>query len=171
MKTCHDLSYAGHPYIVTDITTNWLIYSQSLVLVALPTADRSLSAPPTTDNIQGDHMANYPQIELYIDGRWKRADGQPVINPADESVLATVPTATRADLDDALAAAEKGFAIWRKTSPAKRAQIILKAASLIRERVDDMAIAMTLEQGKPIDQARLEILRGCALIEWAAPEG
>jgi acyl-CoA reductase-like NAD-dependent aldehyde dehydrogenase len=47
---------------------------------------------------------NYPDIELYIDGRWKRASGQPVINPADESVLGTVPTATRADLDDALAA-------------------------------------------------------------------
>jgi acyl-CoA reductase-like NAD-dependent aldehyde dehydrogenase len=50
---------------------------------------------------------NYPDIELYFDGRWKRASGQPVINPADESVLGTVPTATRADLDDALAAAQR----------------------------------------------------------------
>ena len=116
-------------------------------------------------------MANYPQIDLYIDGRWKHADGQPVINPADESVLGTVPTATRADLDDALAAAEKGFAVWRRTSPAKRAQIILKAASLIRERVNEMAVAMTLEQGKPIEQARLEIIRGCDIIEWDATEG
>jgi succinate-semialdehyde dehydrogenase/glutarate-semialdehyde dehydrogenase len=116
-------------------------------------------------------MANYPQIDLYIDGRWKHAAGQPVINPADESVLGTVPSATRADLDDALAAAEKGFAIWRKTSPAKRAQIILKAASLIRERVNEMAVAMTLEQGKPIEQARLEIVRGCDIIEWDATEG
>ena len=116
-------------------------------------------------------MAEYPLIELYIDGQWKRASGQPIINPADESVLGTVPTATRADLDDALAAAEKGFAIWRSTAPAKRAQIILKAASLIRERVDVMAAAMTLEQGKPIEQARLEILRGCDIIEWDATEG
>jgi succinate-semialdehyde dehydrogenase / glutarate-semialdehyde dehydrogenase len=116
-------------------------------------------------------MTSYPSIELYIDGRWKRADGQPVINPADETVLGTVPTATIADLDDALAAAERGFAVWRKTAPAKRTQIILKAASLIRERVNDMAAAMTLEQGKPIDQARLEILRGCDIIEWDATEG
>ncbi len=116
-------------------------------------------------------MANYPDIELYIDGRWKRASGQPVINPADESVLGTVPTATTADLDDALAAAERGFTVWRRTSPAKRSQIILKAASLIRERIDDMATAMTLEQGKPIDQARLEILRGCDILEWDATEG
>ena len=116
-------------------------------------------------------MMEYPQIELYIDGRWKRASGQPIVNPADESVLATVPTATTADLDDALAAAEKGFAVWRKTAPAKRGQIILRAAALIRQRVDAMAEAMTLEQGKPIEQARLEILRGCDIIEWDATEG
>jgi succinate-semialdehyde dehydrogenase/glutarate-semialdehyde dehydrogenase len=116
-------------------------------------------------------MTDYPNIELYIDGRWKRADGQPVLNPADEAVLGTVPTATIADLDDAIAAAERGFAVWRKTAPAKRTQIILKAASLIRERVNEMAVAMTLEQGKPLDQARLEILRGCDIIEWDATEG
>lgn len=114
---------------------------------------------------------NYPELELYIDGRWKRASGQPVINPADESVIGTVPHATTADLDDALAAAERGFVVWRNTSPARRAQIILKAAGLIRERVEAMAVAMTLEQGKPLDQARLEILRGCEIIEWDATEG
>jgi succinate-semialdehyde dehydrogenase / glutarate-semialdehyde dehydrogenase len=114
---------------------------------------------------------NYPEIELYIDGRWKRCNGQPIINPADETTLGTVPTATRADLDDALDAAERGFAIWRKTAPLKRAQIILKAAALIRDRVDEMAVAMTLEQGKPLEQAKLEILRGCDIIEWDATEG
>lgn len=116
-------------------------------------------------------MTDYPRIELYIDGQWRRADGQPVINPADERTLGTVPTASIADLDDALAAAEKGFAIWRRTAPAKRAQIILKAAALIRERVNEMATAMTLEQGKPIEQAALEIIRGCDIIEWDATEG
>jgi succinate-semialdehyde dehydrogenase / glutarate-semialdehyde dehydrogenase len=116
-------------------------------------------------------MTGYPTLELYIDGRWKQADGQPVLNPADETVLGIVPTATIADLDDAVAAAERGFAIWRKTAPAKRTQIILRAASLMRERADEMAMAMTLEQGKPLDQARLEILRGCDIIEWDATEG
>lgn len=82
-----------------------------------------------------------------------------------------MPTATRADLDHALDAAERGFAVWRKTAPAKRAQVILKAAALIRARVDEMAVAMTLEQGKPIEQAKLEILRGCDIIEWDATEG
>jgi succinate-semialdehyde dehydrogenase/glutarate-semialdehyde dehydrogenase len=116
-------------------------------------------------------MTRYPDIELYIDGRWKRADGDPIINPADESIIGTVPHATTADLDDAIAAAERGYRIWKNTAPAARARIILKAAGLIRERVDEMAVAMTLEQGKPLDQARLEILRGCDIIEWDATEG
>jgi succinate-semialdehyde dehydrogenase / glutarate-semialdehyde dehydrogenase len=116
-------------------------------------------------------MAIYPDLKLYVDGEWRRADGQPVINPADESVFGTVPHATRADLDDALAAAERGFKIRSRMSPANRAGIILEAARLMRERVEDMAIAMTLEQSKPIGQSRLEILRGCDIIEWDAQEG
>ncbi|MDB5620037.1 NAD-dependent succinate-semialdehyde dehydrogenase [Tardiphaga sp.] len=114
---------------------------------------------------------NYPTIQLYIDGHWRSAAGAPIINPADETVIGTVPHATKADLDDALAAAERGFATWRKTAPAARMQIIMRAAALIRTRVEDMAVAMTLEQGKPLEQARLEILRGCDIIEWDASEG
>jgi succinate-semialdehyde dehydrogenase / glutarate-semialdehyde dehydrogenase len=116
-------------------------------------------------------MASYPDLELYIGGQWKKASGQPVLNPADESVLAEVPSATRSDLDAVLAASGDGFKTWSKTSPAKRAEVILKAVALMRERVEDMAVAMTLEQGKPIAQARLEILRGCEIIEWDAQEG
>jgi succinate-semialdehyde dehydrogenase / glutarate-semialdehyde dehydrogenase len=116
-------------------------------------------------------MPSYPELKLYIGGEWRRRDGGPVINPADESILGAVPNATRADLDDALTTAEAGFRVWRNTAPAKRAEIILQAARLCRERVEEMAVAMTLEQGKPIAQSRLEILRGCDIIEWDATEG
>ena len=116
-------------------------------------------------------MPNYPELKLYIGGEWKTASGAPVINPADETVLGTVPHATRSDLDDALAAAQDGFRIWSRTPPAQRVDIILKATQIIRGRIEDMAVAMTLEQGKPIAQARLEILRGCEIIEWDAHEG
>jgi succinate-semialdehyde dehydrogenase/glutarate-semialdehyde dehydrogenase len=116
-------------------------------------------------------MANYPDLKLYIGGEWRRCDGQPVINPADESTLGTVPYASRSDLNDALTAAEQGFKIWSRTAPAKRAEIILEAVRLIRERVEPMAIAMTLEQGKPLAQSRQEIIRGCEIIEWDAQEG
>src|SRR5271155_4376321 len=116
-------------------------------------------------------MPSYPELRLYVAGEWRSRDGAPVINPADESVLGTVPHATRADLDDALAAAEQGFKVWSHTSPAKRGEIILEAARLMRTRLEDMAHAMTLEQGKPIAQSRLEILRCCDIIEWDAQEG
>jgi succinate-semialdehyde dehydrogenase / glutarate-semialdehyde dehydrogenase len=116
-------------------------------------------------------MPHYPELQLYVAGEWRSRDGAPVINPADESILGTVPHAARADLDDALTAAEEGFRVWRRTSPARRAEIILQAARLCRERVEEMAVAMTLEQGKPIGQSRLEILRGCDIIEWDASEG
>jgi succinate-semialdehyde dehydrogenase / glutarate-semialdehyde dehydrogenase len=116
-------------------------------------------------------MTNYPELRLYVGGEWLRRDGQNVINPADESVLGVVPHATRDDLGNALAAAERGFQIWSRTAPAKRAEIILKATQLMRERIESLATAMTLEQGKPIAQSRLEILRGCEIIEWDAQEG
>jgi succinate-semialdehyde dehydrogenase/glutarate-semialdehyde dehydrogenase len=116
-------------------------------------------------------MPTYPELQLFIAGEWKSADDQPVLNPADESVLGAVPHATRQDLDAALTAAQEGLRVWRHTAPAKRADIILKAARLARERVEEMAVAMTLEQGKPIAQSRLEILRGCDIIEWDATEG
>jgi succinate-semialdehyde dehydrogenase / glutarate-semialdehyde dehydrogenase len=91
-------------------------------------------------------MTAYPDLALFIGGEWKSGEGLPVLNPADESVVGIVPRATRADLDAALAAAESGFRLWRATSPARRAEIILKAARLIRDRVEEMAIAMTLER-------------------------
>src|SRR5271156_3686822 len=88
-------------------------------------------------------MPSYPELKLYVGGEWRRRDGTPVINPADESILGTVPHATKADLDDALAAAEEGFKVWRNTSPAKRAEIIQRAAQICRERADEDAVAMT----------------------------
>src|SRR3546814_15334595 len=86
-------------------------------------------------------MMSYPDLQLCIGGDWKDADGHPVINPADESEIGTVPFAGRPELDAVLAAAQEGFQIWRRTSPTERAEIILKAARLIRERVDEMAVA------------------------------
>ena len=49
-------------------------------------------------------MPSYPELKLYVGGEWRSRDGAPVVNPADESILGTVPHATKADLDDALTA-------------------------------------------------------------------
>jgi len=116
-------------------------------------------------------MSNYPDLQLYIGGAWRKtADTLPVINPADETVIGAVPVASTSDLDAALEAAERGFAVWRKTSPARRAEIIRKTASLLRERIDEIALDITREHGKPFQQARLEVIRGAEFFEWDAGE-
>lgn len=116
-------------------------------------------------------MSAYPQLKLCIGGEWRSRPGRPVLNPLDDSVIGEVPHATRADLDDALAAAEAGHRAWRRTSPAKRQEVMRRAAQLLRDRADAIATAVTLEQGKPRGQARVEALRACDMIEWDAEEG
>ncbi|SAK85796.1 succinate semialdehyde dehydrogenase [Caballeronia hypogeia] len=114
---------------------------------------------------------HYPKIQLLIDGTWRDAPGQPVISPADETVIGAVPNATPHDLDDALAAAQSGLRVWKRTSPARRAEIILRATELLRERVETIAPVIAMEQGKTLAQARAEVLRSCDLMAWDANEG
>lgn len=116
-------------------------------------------------------MTSYPELGLLINGEWRRpATRIPVLNPADQSLLGMLPCADAADIADAIVSAGRGFAIWRKTAPAARARIVLRAADLIRERADEIAYVSTLEQGKPLAQSKLEVLRACALLEWDANE-
>ncbi|SNZ20212.1 NAD-dependent succinate-semialdehyde dehydrogenase [Cohaesibacter gelatinilyticus] len=113
----------------------------------------------------------YPDLHLFIDGKWRKAKRDvPVVNPATEEELGRLPCADIDDLEDALSAARKGFKIWRETSPRKRADIILKAASLMRERQEEIAQTITAEHGKPLAQARLEVIRGAEFFEWDAGE-
>ncbi|MFL9877722.1 NAD-dependent succinate-semialdehyde dehydrogenase [Herbaspirillum rhizosphaerae] len=116
-------------------------------------------------------MNNYPEIQFLINGNWIHCAGKPILNPADESVIGSVPMATPLHLELALQAADAGFHIWKNMAPAKRAEIMLRACDLMRERVDTIAAAITLEQGKTLAQARAEVLRGCDLIAWDANEG
>ena len=85
--------------------------------------------------------------KMMIDG--KLVDGQAGtftnINPATEEVLAHLPHASPADLDHALDAARRGYALWRKTSAYDRARLLQRAADLVRERVDHIATLLTLE--------------------------
>ena len=117
----------------------------------------------------------YNELGLFIDGAWRKSGsggkGEDVINPATEKPLAHLPHAGKADLDEALAAAKKGFAVWKATSAYDRAKVLRKAADLIRERHDAMAKIMVLEQGKPYAEARAEVLVSADVIEWYAEEG
>lgn len=116
-------------------------------------------------------MPAYPEINLYIGGRWRGSrDTRPVINPADEKIIGHHPVASEQDLDDALAAAAEGFREWSRTAPSRRSEIILGAAKLLRERIDDIAHTITLEHGKPLSASRQEVIRGCEFLEWDAGE-
>ena len=99
----------------------------------------------------------YQDVLLFIDGKWTRASGGhtiPVVNPASGDVIGTVAHAQKADLDRALEAADKGFRQWRKVSAFDRSKIMRKAADLLRERAAAIAPLLTLEQGKPVAEAR-----------------
>ncbi|WP_426139262.1 NAD-dependent succinate-semialdehyde dehydrogenase [Pseudomonas sp. DWP3-1-2] len=116
----------------------------------------------------------YPDVHLFIDGQWRASrDGRtlPVIDPATGQTLGTVAHAGITDLDEALGAAERGFAVWRRTSAFDRYKIMQKAAQLLRERVDAIAPMLTQEQGKPLAEARTETLAAADVIEWLAEEG
>lgn len=122
--------------------------------------------------IEEREKALYPRIGLYIDGEWiyDRAACAEVRNPSTENVLAPVPKATDADLARALAAAAKGFALWRDTAPQERVRVILKAVALLRERTADIAQILTLENGKSVADARAEIERCGNFYEWDAAQ-
>jgi succinate-semialdehyde dehydrogenase/glutarate-semialdehyde dehydrogenase len=115
----------------------------------------------------------YADVQLFIDGTWQPAGGGKtiaVLNPATGEAIGTVAHAERADLDRALAAAEKGFAAWRKVSAFERYKLMRKAAEILRGRADEIATLLTMEQGKPIAEARLETLAGADIIDWFAEE-
>ncbi len=117
----------------------------------------------------------YGELGLFIDGAWKKNGGgnkgEDVLNPATEKALAHLPHASTADLDEALEAAKKGFAVWRATSAYDRCKIMHKAADLMRERHDAIAKIMVLEQGKPYPEARGEVIVSADIIDWYAEEG
>lgn len=116
-------------------------------------------------------MSTYPELKLFIGGAWRETpDTLPVVNPATEDVIGRLPHARIGDLKDALSAAEGGFEIWRKTPPRTRADIMLRAAAIMRTRENEIAQAITAEHGKPLAQARLEVIRGAEFFEWDAGE-
>ena len=116
----------------------------------------------------------YSDLKLYIDGQWIGGEGrkgEDVVNPATGKVLAQLPHATKADLDTALGAAQKGFQTWKNTSAYERGKIMRKAADLLRERVEHVATVQTMEQGKSINESRIEVMTSADIIDWYAEEG
>ncbi len=117
---------------------------------------------------------SYQDVQLHIDGKWRGSSSGktiPVLNPATEEKIGTVAHADKADLDEALAAAEKAFKVWRAVAPFERAKVMRKAAEILRERADSIATIMTMEQGKTLAEAKMETMAGADIIDWFAEEG
>ncbi|RYF32800.1 MAG: aldehyde dehydrogenase family protein, partial [Comamonadaceae bacterium] len=117
---------------------------------------------------------SYSDTRLLIDGEWCDAASRKtldVLNPATGQRIGRVAHAGIADLDRALASAQRGFNAWKNTPANERAATMRKAAGLLRERADSIARLLTQEQGKPLAEARVEVMAGADIIEWFADEG
>lgn len=116
----------------------------------------------------------YADLKLLIGGEWMPAEGrehEPVINPATGECIGVLPHASKADLDRALETAQDAYPVWRNMSPQDRGKILKRAADLMHERAEHIARIATTEQGKPIQEARLETHASADILEWYAEEG
>lgn len=114
----------------------------------------------------------YPDVKLFIDGAWRDAAARlPVFNPATEEEIGSFAVAGRAELEEAVAVAARGFRQWRAIGPLERSKVLRKAADALRARAGTVATVMTMEQGKPLAEAEREVLNSADIIDWFAEEG
>jgi succinate-semialdehyde dehydrogenase/glutarate-semialdehyde dehydrogenase len=112
--------------------------------------------------------------KCYVNGSWLSANDEstlPVRNPADGSVLGHVPNLGAAETRKAIAAADDAWPGWRATPAKERAAILRRWFDLMIEHQDDLALIMVSEQGKPLTEAKGEVVYGASFIEWFAEEG
>jgi succinate-semialdehyde dehydrogenase / glutarate-semialdehyde dehydrogenase len=112
--------------------------------------------------------------DLFIDGEWTESSSRtrrPVTDPATGAEIASVACATALDAERAIATARRAFPPWARLTAGERANILRRWHGLILERVDELAALLTAEQGKPLAEARGELLYGAGFVEWFAEEG
>jgi succinate-semialdehyde dehydrogenase / glutarate-semialdehyde dehydrogenase len=114
------------------------------------------------------------RAQCYMDGEWVDAEGKktfPVVNPATGEVLGNVPDMGGAETRRAIEAAERAWPAWRAKTAKERAAILRRWYDLMMASQEDLALILTAEQGKPLAEARGEIVYGASFIEWFAEEG
>ncbi len=114
------------------------------------------------------------QQQMYIGGRWVNAKSGKlieIINPATEEVFSTVPSAQKEDVEEAINAAEDSFNRWSSLSSFKRGRYLRKASEIVLERSKEIAKLMTEEQGKPLNEAEGEVIKGAKILRYYAEEG
>ncbi|MFC1689088.1 NAD-dependent succinate-semialdehyde dehydrogenase [Pseudomonadota bacterium] len=129
------------------------------------------------DTIKTTLDLNYPALlreQAYVNGEWISAsDGRTfnVTNPADGSLVATVPELDVATTRQAIECASEAWPAWRAKTAKERAVILRRWFDLMLANKDDLAAIMTAEQGKPLAESAGEVLYGASFIEWFAEEG
>ena len=111
--------------------------------------------------------------QAYVDGLWVEADSGATIevsNPASGELLGTVPCLGSAETARAIEAAERAWPAWRGKTGKERSDLLRRWFELILENRQDLAVLMTLEQGKPLAESRGEIVYGAGFVEWFAEE-
>ncbi len=127
---------------------------------------------PVKPALQLKDMSLFRQ-QCYIDGQWTDADNGKTIavfNPASGLQIGTVPAMGTAETKRAIAAASAAMPAWRAKTAKERSIILRKWFNLMMENQEDLAILMTVEQGKPLTESRVEIAYGASFIEWFAEE-
>ena len=133
------------------------------------TTDTRAQAEPTASV----ELPRWIPNQLFLAGRWQPANGgrrMSVVNPATELALGEVADADEDDARLALDAAARTQASWARTSARERSEILYRAYELMLERVDDLALTMTLEMGKPLAEARGEVSYAAEFFRWFAEE-
>ena len=117
-------------------------------------------------------MGYETELKLLIDGAWRAGEGEraAVVNPASGATIAEVPLASEAELDEALAAAERAWPAWRATDVEQRGAILHKTADLLRERAEAIGRLLTQEQGKPLAEAIGEVHGAAQMFDYFAEE-
>nr|WP_200802212.1 NAD-dependent succinate-semialdehyde dehydrogenase [Halomonas cupida] len=111
------------------------------------------------------------QTGLYLDGQWHQQGVRySVYNPADASVVADVVRAGRDECQLAIDSAEQALTTWKTTTATERSGVLKRWAQLMHEHVDDLARLMTLEQGKPLAEAKGEVAYAAGFLDWFAEE-
>lgn len=129
---------------------------------------RGLSAKALKELTRADLL----ESRAFVDGSWRVADEQiPVVDPATQEAIVTIASLPLEAVDEAVAAAVAAQKLWRETLPVERGRLLRDWAAAMRRNVDDLAVIMTAEQGKPLAESHGEIAYAAAFLDWFAAEG
>jgi succinate-semialdehyde dehydrogenase/glutarate-semialdehyde dehydrogenase len=115
-------------------------------------------------------MTDFHKQQCLIDGKWRGEGETPITNPANDEVIAKVPNMGADEANQAIAAAQKAFGTWSKTLAKERSAILRRWFDLMVANADELAALLTREQGKPLAEAKGEILYAASFIEYYAEE-